>query len=127
MSLTYRAALIVFFIGLASIASSQLIVKWRYGVIGPALPASAGPLDIARAVISDPWLWVAAVLIGTGVLTWYTAMTRLPLTLMMPLGGIVSPLVVIGAYLFLNEPLTAGQMVAVLIIAAGVALLGYLH
>jgi hypothetical protein len=65
------------------IASSQLIVKWRYGVIGPTLGDSPAALDIARAVVPDRRLWLAAVLVGTGVITWYTALVRLPLMFML--------------------------------------------
>jgi drug/metabolite transporter (DMT)-like permease len=126
MMLTYRVAVVIFFIGLASIASSQLIIKWRYGVIGPTLGDSPAALDIARAVISDRWLWLAAVLIGTGVITWYTALVRLPLTFMFPVAGMVSPVVATGAHVLLAEPLSTGQMGAILMIAIGVALLGLL-
>ena len=127
MMLTYRLALAVFVIGLASIASSQLIVKWRFGTIGASLAHGAGLLDIARAGLADKWLWVAALLIGTGLISWYAAMVRLPLTLMLPLGGIVSPIVVLGAHYLLGEPLTAGQAGAIVMITVGVALLGYLQ
>jgi drug/metabolite transporter (DMT)-like permease len=127
MMLTQRTAVIIFVIGLASIASSQLMVKWRFGVIGPSLPAGVDAFDIARAVIADKWLWVAAALIGTGLVTWYAALTRLPLTFMFPVAGIVSPVVATGAHLLLGEPLSLGQMGAILMIAVGVALLGFLQ
>ncbi len=127
MILTQRTAIIIFVIGLASIASSQLMVKWRFGAIGPSLPAGAGAFEIGRAVISDKWLWFAAALIGAGLVTWYAALTQLPLTFMFPVAGIVSPVVAMGAHLLLGEPLSLGQMGAILMIAVGVALLGFLQ
>lgn len=127
MMLTYRVALAVFMLGLASIASSQLIVKWRFGTIGASLAHGAGLIDIARAGLADKWLWGAALLIGTGVVSWYAAMVRLPLTLMLPIGGIVSPIVVVGAHYLLGEPLSGGQVAAIALITVGVAMLGYLQ
>lgn len=127
MSLTYRAALVILVIGLVSIASSQLIVKWRYGAIAKALTVNAGVLDVLVAVIADPWMWAAATLIGTSVVSWYVALAKLPLSFMFPIAGIVTPTVALGAHVLLGEPLSHGQMGAIAMITAGVVLLGLLQ
>lgn len=127
MALTYRVALALFLLGLTAIASSQLLVKWRFGEIAAKLPPKPVLTDTALAVLSDKWLWAAALTIGLGVVCWYAAMVRLPLTLMLPVAGLVSPAVVLGAHFFLGEPLSAGQLAAVLMIASGVMLLGWLQ
>lgn len=127
MSVSYRTAIFILVVGLCCIASSQLIVKWRYAVIGPTIAPGTGILEILLTGLLDRWFWVALLLIGAGVVSWYVALTKLPLTFMFPVAGIVSPTVAIGAHMLLGEPLSMGQLGAVLLIAIGVVLLGLLQ
>lgn len=127
MAISFRLAFVIFVLALCLIASSQLLVKWRFGQLAGALEPGSTLYEITLAGLTDKWLWLAALMIVAGVICWYLAMVRLPLTLMFPVAGLVSPAVVVGAHYLLGEPLTAGQMGAVLIIAFGVALLGWLQ
>lgn len=124
--LSFRTTLAIYFASLVLVATSQIVVKWRFDVIGRRFDRDPPLIDLVVAGLSDPWLWSAISLVGTGVLAWYAAMTRLPLSFMYPVAGSVAPIVAIGAHVFLGEPLSGLQMVAIVIIAAGVAMLGYL-
>jgi drug/metabolite transporter (DMT)-like permease len=123
--LTYRTAIVIFALGLVSIASSQLLVKWRFGVLGLESQPKKWGLELLGALLTDAWLWFAGLLIVASAISWYLALTRLPLTLMLPIAGIVPPIVAVGANQLLGEPLSGGQITAIAMIAIGVAWLGY--
>jgi drug/metabolite transporter (DMT)-like permease len=125
--LTYRAALALMSLSMLCVAGSQILVKWRFGAMGLDRNNERTWFDLAALFVTDGGLWVAGLLVVAGAATWYAALTKLPLTLMLPVGGIISPLVAIGAHLLLGERLTPSQLVAILIISAGVALLASLQ
>ena len=125
--LTYPAALVLMGLSMLCVAGAQILVKWRFGVMGLDRNSERTWFDLAALFVTDGGLWVAGLLILAGAVTWYAALTRLPLTLMLPVGGIISPLVAIGAHLLLGERLTPSQLAAILIISAGVALLASLQ
>lgn len=120
-----RMGLSVFAVALVAIASAQLLIKWRFGVIGMHIEPGNTRLTVIRLLLTDGWLWTAGTLMIVGAVSWYLAMTQLPLTLMMPLASLVAPLVAFGAHFFLGEPLNGSQMAAIVLIAAGAAWLGY--
>ena len=124
----YQVSLFFLTISLLSLAISQTLTKWRFMVLTGHHQAESAPSSKAallQQAITDPWLWGAFFLILSGAIFWYTAMTRLPLSLMLPMAGILSPLVTIMAHVFLKEPVSVGQMAAILLIATGVVWLGY--
>ena len=104
--LSYRAALALMGLSTLCVASSQILVKWRFGAIGLDQTDKRTWFELAELFVTDAGLWVAGLLIVTGAATWYAALTKLPWTLMLPVGGIISPLVAIGAHLLLGERLT---------------------
>ena len=117
---------IIFMAGsIASLAAAQIILKWRFGhrLQGAAHPIS--PTEFITTALSDYWIWLGVTLIVLGALMWYAALTRLPLSFMMPIASLVAPITVVCAYVFLKEPLTAGQVAAIAMIAVGVAWLSY--
>lgn len=112
-------------VSLAAVAVSQLVFKAR-------LPLAAAygnrPLHVAAwHALSDPLLWVGGVLVLVGVICWYVAMIRLPLSFMLPMAALLAPTGSIGAYYFLGEDLTFSKISAILIIAAGAIWLGWLN
>jgi drug/metabolite transporter (DMT)-like permease len=120
----YSTSLALLLLSLLALAGSQLLIKWRFMVMdfdGLGLSSQSGRLF---AVLTDPWLWLAGSLIMLGAAMWYVAMTRLPLTLMLPLAAVVTPIVVLVSHFVLKEPLTLGQLGAAVLIALGVVLLG---
>lgn len=122
---SYGMSIGVLAVSIVSIAASQLIMKWRLSGIAPVETGQRTRVDYVWAAIGDGWIWLGVCLIGISAVLWYAAMSRLPLTLMMPMAALVAPLVAFSAYLFLREPLSSGQMMAIAMIAVGVAWLGY--
>jgi hypothetical protein len=124
--MTFQTALVFLAASIISLTASQLLVKWRFGALGLGGAREGSWCSLVPLVLSDAGLWLAGLLIVAGAAAWYLAMTRLPLTLMLPVGTFVSPLIVVGAHLLLGEPLRASQMAAILLVTLGVALLAYL-
>ena len=125
--LTYRGATLSLVVSLFCLAGSQILVKWRFGVLCLDSHEARSWPTWARIVLSDVGLWFAGLLIFGGAAAWYASMTRLPLSLMLPVGGVVSPLVAVGAHLLLGERLTPLEFVIILVIAGGVAALAFLQ
>jgi drug/metabolite transporter (DMT)-like permease len=80
-----------------------------------------------RLALADPLLWFAGLLILLGVICWYLSMTRLPLSLMLPLAAAIAPVVSVGAYFLLGEVLTPAKIAAIAMITVGVSWLGWLN
>ena len=126
-AIPFQLALLILFISMCSIAGSQLLIKSRFNALGERVTEASSLLDLVFLAIRDLGLWGGAILMGIGVLSWYTAMTKLPVTLMFPVAALVTPMVVLGAYLFLKEPLSLAQLVTILFITLGVVVLGMLQ
>lgn len=124
--MTKKLAILVFAASLISVAASQLIFKAGMTRIGEQVSGLPW-LQIVRLVLTSPMIWVGAVALVTGTACWYFAMTRLPLSLMMPLAALIAPTVSIAAWGFFGEPLTAQMLAAISLITVGALWLGWLN
>jgi drug/metabolite transporter (DMT)-like permease len=120
----FGASLLILAASIVAVAASQLIAKWRLELIFGDQSAVSAPRIMLWTAVSDGWLWLAAMLIVASAVCWYAAMTRLPLTLMMPMAGAIAPIVAVAAFLLFKEPLSATQFAAIVVIALGVIWLG---
>ena len=108
-------------------AGAQLLLKARLNVLGHQRAESVGGLwRTLLDGLGDPLIWAAGLVIGVAAACWYSAMLRLPISLMLPLAGLIAPIVSIGAWLLLGESLSAAKIAAILLIAGGAAWLGWL-
>lgn len=125
--MTKMIAVTLLAVSLAAVSASQLILK--YALSRQEWPLIDGDQWTAAAwrLVSSPTIWVGASLVLVGVICWYLAMVRLPLTLMLPMAGSIAPVVSIGAYVFLGESLTPYKIAAIVLIAAGVSWLAWLN
>ncbi len=112
--LTEKLAWALMFLGFVTSTASQVIIKARLDPV----TASGGSY---RQLLGDPLMWLAVVMILTFVACWYTALTKIPLSVMMAWSAVVLPLTAVGAWMFLGEPLGVGKLVSIGVIAAGVA------
>lgn len=124
---SYAASLGLLAASILSLSSAQLLVKWRFSVLefASAGAAARSKWDSVLLMLQDVWLWGAGFLIVASALCWYLTLTRLPLSFMLPVAAITSPIVAVSAHLLLAEPLSGRQLAAILTIAAGVAWLGW--
>jgi drug/metabolite transporter (DMT)-like permease len=125
--MTRTGALAALAVSLATVGTSQLVFKARLNRLAEHFYAGPTALAIAWRALCDPVLWLAALLILIGFVCWYLAMLRLPLSMMLPMAASIAPLVSIGSYFILGENLTPTKIAAILVIAGGVAWLGWLN
>lgn len=114
--MTTTTAWILMFAGFIASAVSQILIKAR---IDPITQAGGS----YRQLAADPLVWLAVLLIISFVVCWYTALTRIPLSVMMAWSAVVLPLIAVGAWIWLGEPLGVGKLASIGVIAAGVAML----
>lgn len=106
------------------VAYSQIIVKWRVGT-NLNIPNEVGQGLIQKILgyLSDPYIlsgYVAALL---GSFVWLFVIARLPLAVAFPVYiGLTFVLVIAGSVALLDEPITMGKMIAVLLILMGVVI-----
>ena len=106
------------------VAAAQLLIKWRFEVLEFGLRKDRGIYESVMLLIGDPHLWLAGFMMIAGSISWYAALSRLPVSLLIPAAGSIAPLVAIGAHLWLGESLSWSQLAAILLIVIGVSWLG---
>jgi drug/metabolite transporter (DMT)-like permease len=103
---------------------AQLIVKWRVSRAGQL------PVDLTKKVIFltgllfDPWVLtglLGALLAG---LAWMAAMTRLELSFAYPFISLSFVLVFVFSALLFHESVTAPKVLGMLLIIAGIIVIG---
>lgn len=120
-------ATIALAVSLTSVAASQLLFKMSFAHIERGMTAGQSYLTIALRALADPLLCLAVLFVLVGAFCWYFAMIRLPLTLMLPMSGIIAPIVSLGAWLALGESMTMAKAAAIMLISIGVVWLGWLN
>jgi drug/metabolite transporter (DMT)-like permease len=109
---------------IVSVTLSQLVIKARFDGLGLGGTEGRSLLSTLLLAMSDSMLWVGAVLLVAGACAWYMALTRLPIHVMLPFAAIITPVVSLGAYLFLGEDISTQKFMAIAVITAGVAWFG---
>lgn len=121
-----RSTAVMFLVmSLAAVAASQIIIKARF--MGAGLDLSSRDsfwVDTLSRILCDPAVWFCGGLLVFGALCWYLALIRLPLSFMLPVAGVLSPIVAIAAHYWLDEPLPPQKLAAICLIAVGVVWLG---
>ena len=125
--MTKQAAVIIFILGLICVAGSQLLMKARFASIEVASRDGRPLFSILFQIVTDVFVIFAGLLVVAGALCWYTALFKLPVSLMLPVAGVIAPIVSIGAHFLLGENLTPAKTSAILIIMTGVMWLGWLN
>lgn len=122
--ISYPTAVVLLIVSIVFLAVSQLLAKSRLSdLLGQQSSHEWGALLLE--VIKDPPMWGVGLLLVLGAASWYAAMVRLPVSIMLPLAGSVSPLVAIGAHFLLGEVLTGPKLAAIGLISVGVAWLAF--
>jgi drug/metabolite transporter (DMT)-like permease len=115
-----------FGVSISAYIVSQLLIKSRFERLGVADAFAQSIASGAGLIVRDSACWFAGLLVVTGGLCWYIAMTRLPIHLMVPMAAVITPAASVGAFLFLGEHLSLEKMMAIGLITIGVVWLGSL-
>lgn len=95
----------------------------RVGRIGTAQVSAAG--DTVMRAAKEPRLWVGLGLFGISALFWLVVLSRTPLSVAYPFVGITYILIVVISRFFLHEPVPLLRWIGVLVVALGIALVGF--
>ncbi|MGH2752443.1 MAG: EamA family transporter [Actinomycetota bacterium] len=93
------------------------------GRIGATEMAAAGD-TIVRAS-REPRLWLGLVLFGISAAFWLVVLSRVDLSVAYPFVGLSYIFVVFFARLFLHEQVTALRWLGVVVVAVGIAIIGF--
>lgn len=100
---------------------SQLIVKWRAGVVEYSQATSFGA-SLLR-FLTDPVILSAYAAALIASFAWLYVVTRLPLTVAFPAYiGVTFVMVLFGGWFFLAESMSSLKIIAIGMILAGIAL-----
>jgi multidrug transporter EmrE-like cation transporter len=94
----------------------------RVGRIGSAEVAAAA--DTIVRVAKEPRLWLGLTLFGISSLFWMVVLSRVPLSVAYPFVGISYVVIVLMSHFVLNENVPALRWIGVLVVAAGITIIG---
>ncbi|URI08533.1 EamA family transporter [Aquincola tertiaricarbonis] len=89
-----------------------------------ALPGDAAGLDRWRAMARRPWLWIGIACYGAEFLLWLAFLSLVPLSTGVLLGSINIVAIMVAGRLLFNEQLTPLRVLGILLVSAGVAVVG---
>ena len=104
-------------------AYSQLIMKWRVGVLHAQDMAALALWERLLHYLMDPYMLSAYAVSLLASFAWLYAVERYPVSLAFPVyTGVLFIVVLAGGYGLLHEPLSAGQLIGVALILSGIVL-----
>jgi drug/metabolite transporter (DMT)-like permease len=116
--ISQSAAALLLALSILALAGSQLLAKARLTDLAD-VGTGRTLRPMLAAAIADPLMWLVAALVVGGAALWYLAMIRIPVSVMVPLASLVSPIVAVGAHYFLGESLSPSKVAAIGLVAAG--------
>lgn len=104
--------------------TGQLFLKMGMTQVGDFAFTPDAILAVLPQVILNPFIWVGFIGFIGGTVFWLGVISRAPLSLAYPILAMSYFVVVIEAWLFLNEQLTWQLLLGVFIIVVGVVIVG---
>ena len=93
------------------------------GRIGATEIAAAG--DTITRALREPRLWLGLMLFGISAMFWLVVLSRVDLSVAYPFVGLSYIVVVLFSRLFLHEQVTALRWLGVVVVAIGIAIIGF--
>jgi len=108
-----------------ALTGAQLLLKSRLTVHG-VIPFA--PIDLLRylwVLAHDLKVWIGVAGLVLSAALWYMAVSRIPLSVAFPSAALSYPMILIGSFLFLNEPVNWPLVLGTALIMGGVATIGF--
>jgi len=105
--------------------SGQLTLKTamdRVGIIG--LDDLSSPMPLLELMVGKRLFWAGLLLFGISAVFWMVALSRLPLSLAYPLGGVQHVVIVVLSWLLLEETVPLLRWLGVCVVGAGLVVVG---
>jgi len=103
----------------------QLILKWRISFYGPLPDSFYKKIMFLIGLVADPYILSGFVAAFIASLFWMAAMTRLELSMAYPFMSASFALVMLFSIAIFGEPVTWHKAVGLLLIGAGIAVIGH--
>lgn len=107
-----------------SSTTGQLFLKMGMSQVGDFAFTAGGVAAVLPQIILNPFIWVGFIGFVGGTVFWLGVISRAPLSLAYPILALSYFVVVVEAWLILNEPLTWQLLFGVAIIFVGVVVVG---
>lgn len=108
------------FINTLILVSGQFL--WKFGLMGRT--DSYQSIGGIIKLFLSPYIISGLFLYGMATILWLFILTRVPLSVAYPIQSMAYIFAVFGAYFVFNEPLTLWKIIGVILIMAGVSLIG---
>ncbi len=102
----------------------QIIIKWRVMLLTNQVDSANHPYQFYINLFTNPWVLSALMAAFIASMAWMAAMSKLPLNVTYPFMSVSFPLVMVLSHYVFSESVSAQQMISIVLIMAGVALLG---
>ena len=97
----------------------QLILKWRISSFGDMPSTYSSVFSYYLSLFSDPYILSGFFSAFLASLTWMAAMTKFELSYAYPFVSLNFVFILLLSYLFLNEPISASNIIGVFFIVLG--------
>ena len=105
------------------VAYSQLVVKWRASIVTLKSSETQNILERLSSYLLDPFIFSGYVAALLGSFLWLLVISKVSLSIGFPIYiGVTFLLVIFGSWFFLHESITLTQLLAVLLIFAGITI-----
>lgn len=116
--------LVMVFLMVACANTGDLLLKRGMTKIGPVELSSSGILHALSRTIASPTIWLAILFLAAFLVSYMTVLSWADYSYVMPAGAFGYALVTLLAVIFLGETVTPRRWVGVVLICAGVFLVG---
>jgi multidrug transporter EmrE-like cation transporter len=104
--------------------AGQLLLKWRIALAGELPPELGGKLSFLFRQLVDPWILLGLFSAFMAALCWMAALTKFELSRAYPLTSVSFVLILILSSVLFRESITTFKVVGVLLILAGIVVIG---
>jgi len=109
---------------IALTVASQLLLKWRMALAGGLPPELGGKLSFLFRQLYDPWILLGLFSAFMAALCWMAALTKFELSRAYPLTSVSFVLILILSSVLFRESITTFKVIGVLLILAGIVVIG---
>jgi drug/metabolite transporter (DMT)-like permease len=109
---------------IAFTVASQLLLKWRMALAGGLPPGFGGKLGFLFRQLVDPWILLGLFSAFMAALCWMAALTKFELSRAYPLTSVSFVLILILSSVLFRESITTFKVIGVLLILAGIVVIG---
>ncbi|MBT2326258.1 EamA family transporter [Variovorax paradoxus] len=115
----------IIFAGVLLNSAAQLMLKAGAKTLGTvSMGSGASLMTAASTAATQPWILLGLVCYFLSAGLWIIALTRVDVTVAYPMLSMGYVIAALLAWQFFGEPLTAGRVLGIAIIMAGVVVLG---